>query len=176
MNPCADDAVKLDYLNGTLPDRKRTVFETHLAVCPACRLEVAGLRETAAAIAALTPPPVPAAWVDAAKERLRAEAAPPVFAGPSGADPICRWTLVVRYAAIAVTVMAGLALLVRLAVGGTIAHWLPGVSPAAQGISEPSAARALGLVAWVVSLHALVLVPSIVDNLYLLTLGAGRRP
>jgi hypothetical protein len=39
------------------------------------------------------------AYANAAKERLRAEAAPPVFAAPSGADPTRRWTLVVRYAA-----------------------------------------------------------------------------
>jgi len=175
MGLCVDEALRLDYLNGTLSARERTVFEAHLAACPACRREIVELRETAAALAGLTPPSVPAAWTEAAKDRLRARSSPSVAAVPSGPAPIRRRVNVIQYAAVAAGAIAGLVVLFRLVLGGTVQHWLPGLLPAALGVSEPRAARTLELVAWVVSLHSLVLVPSIIDNVYLLVRRGGRR-
>jgi len=175
MDLCLDDALKLDYLNGTLSEGERTVFEEHLAACPGCRLEIVELRKTAAVVAGLTPPPVPAGWTDAAKDRLRAKSSSPVPAVPSSPAPTRRRTNVIQYAVTAAGAIAGLVLLFRLVMGGTVQRWLPGLSPAALGISEPGAARTLELVTWIVSLHALMLVPSIIDNIYLLTRRGGRR-
>jgi anti-sigma factor RsiW len=175
MDLCLDDALKLDYLNGTLSERERTVFEGHLAACPGCRLEIVELRKTAAVLAGLMSPPVPAAWAAAAKDRLRAESYSPVPLVPSSPAPTRRRTNVIQYAVIAAGAIAGLVLLFRLVLGGTVQRWLPGLSTAALGISEPRAARTLELVTWIVSLHALMLGPSIIDNIYLLMRRGGRR-
>jgi predicted anti-sigma-YlaC factor YlaD len=36
----------IDYLEGDLPKRQRTVFELHLMLCPECRNYLAAYRET----------------------------------------------------------------------------------------------------------------------------------
>ena len=69
--------------------------------------------------------------------------------------------------------VAGLVLVFRLVLEGTVQRWLPGLSTAALGISEPRASRTLDLVSWVLSLQALMFVPSIIDNVYLLVRGTG---
>jgi hypothetical protein len=77
---------------------------------------------------------------------------------------------------VAAGAIAGLVVLFRLVMAGTVQRWLPGLSTAALGISEPGVARTVELVTWIVSLHALVLVPPIIDNIYvLLKRGALRR-
>jgi len=175
MRLCSDDAAKLDYLNGTLSERERTAFEEHLVACPGCRLEIVHLRTTAIAVRGLTLPAVPADWTDAAKERLRARRASVIPAVPSRPAPRGRWTDVSAYALTGASAIAGLVLVFRLVMGGMIQRWLPGLSAAALGISEPGAARTAELVAWIVSLHALVLLPSVIDSLYVLVWGSGRR-
>jgi len=164
MEHCLDDVLKWDYLNGTLSGRDRALFEEHLAACPSCWREIDELRKTAAAIAGLTPPPVPAAWTAAAKERLRAKslAAAVVPPGPALAR---RRTNVFQYAAIAAGITGGLVLLFGLVLGAKGGSWIPDVS-AALGISGPRAARTAGLIAGILSLHALLFVPSIIDNIY----------
>ena len=166
MDFCLDDALKLDYLSGMLSEKERTLFEKHLAACPGCRREIVELRRTAAAVAGLTPPSVPAAWTSAAKDRLRAKRSSPAAAVPLRPAPSRRRTNIFQYAVIAAGVIAGLILLFWLVMGGTIQRWLPGLSAAALGISEPRAARMVDLVTWILSLHALIFVPSIIDNIY----------
>jgi anti-sigma factor RsiW len=36
----------MDYLNGELPERERSEFEVHLAVCPPCVAYLASYRQT----------------------------------------------------------------------------------------------------------------------------------
>ena len=51
----------LDYLEGDLPKRQRTVFELHLMLCPECRSYLAAYRETmrlARRASANEPPPL----------------------------------------------------------------------------------------------------------------------
>jgi len=166
VDSCLDDAIKSDYLNGLLSEEERILFEEHLASCPGCRREILEIRKTAAAVAGLTPPSVPAAWTTAAKDRLRAKRSSPVVAVRLSPAHTTRRTDVVQYAVIAAGVTAGLVLLFWLVMGGLVQRWLPGLSTAALGISGPRAARTVDLVVWILSLHALLLVPSIIDNLY----------
>ena len=176
MKFCLDDALKLDYLNGLLSDEDRHRFEEHLAACPACRKEIAGLRNTIAAFAGLTPPPVPAAWTSALEARLRAERpSSRLSLSLAGFTPARRRTNVFLYGGIALVVTASLVLLFGLITGGTVERWLPGLSTAALGISDPRVARTVILVTWILSLHALMLVPSIIDNVYQLVRRRGRR-
>jgi len=175
MGPCLDDVLKLDYLNGTLSEDERALFEEHLAACPACRREIDQLREMAAAVSALTPPAVPAAWTAAAKDRLRAKRPAPAAAVPSRPASARRRTSVLQYALVTAGVTAGLALLFGLVMGGTVRGLLPGLSAAGLGILEPRAARTVDLVVGILSLHALLFVPSIIDNVYRLVRRAGRR-
>jgi anti-sigma factor RsiW len=175
MDPCLDDVLKLDYLNGTLSGGDRALFEEHLAACLACRREMVELRETAAAVSALTSPAVPAAWTAAAKDRLRAKSPTPVAAAPAGPISVRRRTNVVQYALVTAGVAAGLALLFGLALGGTVRGLLPGLSATGLGISDPGVARTVDLVVGILSLHALLFVPSIIDSIYRLARRAGRR-
>ena len=166
MNPCLDDALKLDYLNGMISERERALFEEHLVSCPECRREIAELRKAAVAVAGLTLPAVPAAWTDAAKKRLRARTCALVETVPSSPPSTRRSTDVFQYAAIAAGVIAGTVLLVWLVMGGVVRRWLPGLS---------ADAGPLRLVTWVPSLLSLLFVPSIIDNIYLLVRRGGRR-
>ncbi len=175
MDFCMDDALKLDYLNGMLSEKERTLFEEHLAACPGCRREIVELRKTAAVAAGLTPPSAPAAWTAAAKDRLRAKRSSPVAAVPSIPAPPRRRTNAFQYVMITAGVTAGLVLLFWLVMGGAVQRWLPGLSAAALGISEPRAARTVNLITWILSLHVLVFVPSIIDNIYRLVRKGGRR-
>ena len=174
MDFCLDDALKLDYLNGTLPDKERARFERHLAACPACRREIAGLRRTAAVVSVLTHPSVPPAWIVAAKNRLRAEESSAVAAVSSSPARARRRTNFIQYAAIAAGFTGGLVLLFGLLLGATAGSWIPELS-AALGISGPRAARTAGLIVGILSLHALLFVPSIIDNIYRLVRRGGRR-
>jgi anti-sigma factor RsiW len=58
--PC-NEAVELltDYLEGALDDVTTRRVEAHLDLCPPCQVYLDQLRETAAAVRRLTPPPVP---------------------------------------------------------------------------------------------------------------------
>ena len=172
---CPDENIKLDYLNGKLSEKESSRLEEHLAACPECRREIAALRETAAAVAGLTPPSVPDAWAAAAKDRLRAMKSSPVAAVPSRPASLGRKTNVFQYGAIAAGVTAGLVLLFWLVMGGAVRSWLPGLSATALVITEPRAARIVDIVTWVLSLHALVFVPSIVDNIYRLVRRGDRK-
>ena len=174
MDTCLDDALKLDYLNGLLSEEDRTRFEEHLAACPGCRQEIVELRKASAAVAGLTPPSVPPAWTAAAKDRLRAKRSFPVAAVPLGRVPARGRTNVFLYGLIAAGVTAAIVLLLWLVMGGTVQRWLPGLSTAALGISDPRAGRTVGLIVWILSLHALIFVPSIIDNIYQLVRGGGR--
>jgi anti-sigma factor RsiW len=175
MEPCLDDTFKLDYLNGTLSEGERALFEKHLAACPECRREIVELRKTAAEVSALTSPVVPAAWTAAAKDRLRAKIPAPVAAVPSSPASARRRANVFQYALVTAGVAAGLALLFGLVLGGTVRGLLPGLSAAGLGISDPSVARTVNLVVGILSLHALLFVPSIIDNIYRLVRRDGRR-
>ena len=172
MEPCLDDVLKWDYLNGALSEEEKALFEEHLAACPACRREIDELRKTAAVVAGLTPPAVPAAWTAAAKDRLRAKAL--AAAVPSSPAPARRRTNIFQYALVAAGVFAGFALLFGLVLGGTVRRWLPGLSSAGLGISGPGVARTVDLVAWVLSLHSLLFVPSIIDIIYRLMRSERR--
>jgi anti-sigma factor RsiW len=175
MDICLNDALKLDYLNGLLSEKDRVRFEEHLAACPGCRREIDGLRNTAAAIADLTPPSVPDAWTAAAKDRLLTKGSSPVAAVPAGLAPVRRRTNIFLYALISAGVTAALVLLSWLVLGGAVQRWLPGLSTAALGITEPRAARTVDLAAMIISLYSLMLVPSIIDNIYLLVRKGSRR-
>lgn len=175
MDFCSDEALKLDYLHGLLSEKERALFEEHLGACPACRREIIELRTTAAAVAGLTPPSVPAAWTAAAKARLRAKTHSPVAAVPSSPAPARRRTNALLYAFITASVAVGLVLLFSLVMGGTVGRWLPGLSAAGLGVTNPQAARMVDLIAWILSLHAMLFVPSIIDNIYRLARQKGRR-
>jgi anti-sigma factor RsiW len=175
MDFCLDEALKLDYLNELLSEKERTLFEEHIAFCPGCRQEILELRKTAAAVGGLTSPSVPAAWTAAAKDRLRAKRSSPVAAIPLSPAPTRRGTNVFQYTVIAAGVTAGLVFLLWLVMSGAVQRWLPGFSAAALGVSEPRAARTVDLIAWILSLHTLLFVPSIIDNIYRLVRRAGRR-
>lgn len=173
MDPCLDDVLKLDYLNGTLSEEERTLFEEHLAACPACRREIDGLRKTAAEVSALTPPVVPAAWTAAAKDRLRAKSPTSVAAVSSRPISARRRTSIFQYALVTAGVTAGLALLFGLVMGGTVRGLFPGLSAAGLGISDPRLARTVDLVVGILSLHALLFVPSIIDGICRLVRRVG---
>ena len=71
------------YALDALPDDERAEFEQHLARCPSCAEEAAGLRETAARLAmatAVSPPPGLRARVLTAA--LRTRQLPPPGRGP----------------------------------------------------------------------------------------------
>jgi anti-sigma factor RsiW len=173
MDPCLDDVLKLDYLNGTLAGGDRALFEEHLAACTACRREIVELRETAAAVAVLTPPAVPAAWTASAKDRLRTKSPGLVAAAPSSPASARRRTSVLQYALVTAGVTAGLALLFGLVMGGTVRGLFPGLSAAGLGISDPRLARTVDLVVGILSLHALLFVPSIIDGICRLVRRVG---
>ncbi len=175
MDFCLDEALKLDYINGMLSEEERTLFEKHLAACPECRREIDGLRDTAAAVANLTPPSVPAAWTAAAKARLQAKRPSPVPTAPLSPASTRRSTNIFQYALISTGVIAALALLSWLVLGGAVQRWFPGLSTASLGISGSRAARTVDLIALVLSLHTLIFVPSIIDNIYRLVRRGGRR-
>ena len=175
MDICLDDALKLDYLNGLLSEKDQDRFEEHLAACPECRREIDGLRNTAAAVADLTPPSVPAAWTAAAKDLLRTKESHLNAPVPAGPAPVRRRTNIFLYALISTGVTSVLILLSWLVLGGTVQRWLPGLSTAALGITEPGAARIIDLAAMILSLYSLMLVPSIIDNIYLLVRKGSRR-
>ncbi len=175
MDICSDDALKLDYLNGLLPEKDRVRFEEHLAVCPGCRREISELRNTLAAIAGVARPSVPDAWTAAAKDRLRTERSSSVSTVPVRPTAVRRRTNVFQYALISAGVTAALVLLSWLVMGGTVERWFPALTSAALGISDPRTARMVDLVALVLSLHALMFVPSIIDNIYQLLQRSGRR-
>lgn len=181
MNFCNDDAIKLDYINGLLSEKERIHFEEHLATCSGCRQEIAELRETVDAVKGMASPSVPAAWTATAKDRLRAKrtspsAAIPAFpAIPAVLTPVRRRTNLFQYALISATVFAAVGFLSWLVLGGAVQSWLPGLSTAALGISEPRAARIVDLVALILSLHALMFVPSIIDNIYQLMQKGSRK-
>ena len=130
---------------------------------------------TVAAVAGLTPPSVPAAWTAAAKDRLRAKRSSLAAPVPGRPAPARRRTNVFQYGVVTAGVTAALVLLFWLVMGGTVQRWLPGLSTAALGISDPRAARTIDLVALILSLHALIFVPSIIDNIYQLVRRERRR-
>jgi len=175
MDTCLDDALKLDYLNGLLSEKDRTRFEEHLAACPGCRGEIVELRNTVTAVANVKPPSVPPAWTAEAKDSLRAKRSSLASPVPGRPAPARRRTNVFQYGVIAAGVIAALALFLWLAMGGTVQRWLPGLSTAALGISDPRAARMVNLVVLILSLHALMFVPSIIDSIYQLVRRGGRR-
>ncbi len=175
MDICLDNALKLDYLNGLLSEKDRVRFEEHLAACPECRREIDGLRHTAAAVADLTPPSVPDAWIDAAKDLLRTKESSLIAPIPERPAPLRRRTNIFLYALISAGVTAVLVFLSWLVLGGTVQRWLPGLSTAALGITESGAARTVDLVAMILSLYSLMLIPSIIDNIYLLVRKSGRK-
>jgi hypothetical protein len=74
-----------------------------------------------------------------------------------------------------VGVIAVVGLLSWLILGGAVQNWLPGLSTAALGISEPRAARIVNLVVLILSLHALIFIPSIIDNIYQLVRNGNRK-
>jgi anti-sigma factor RsiW len=175
MDICSDDALKLDYLNGSLSENDRVRFEEHLAACPECRREIDGLRHTAAAVAGLTPPSVPDAWADAAKDLLQTKESSLIAPIPERPAPLRRRTNIFLYALISAGVTAVLVLLSWLVMGGTVQRWLPGLSTAALGITEPRVARIIDLAAMILSFCSLLFVPSIIDNIYLLVRKGGLR-
>ena len=175
MNICLDDALKLDYLNELLSEKDRVRFEEHIAACPGCRREIDGLRNTASAVADLTPPSVPDGWTDAAKDRLLEKGNSPIATVPARPAPVRRRTNIFLYALISAGVTAALVLLSWLVLGGVVQRWLPGLSTAAMGITEPRTARTVDLVAMILSLCSLMFVPSIIDNIYLLVRKGGRE-
>ncbi len=176
MDICLDDALKVDYLNGSLSENDRVRFEEHLATCTDCRREIEGLRQTAAAVADLTPPSVPDAWTEAAKGLLRTKESSLIAPIPERSAPVRRKTNIFLYALISAGVIAVLVFLSWLVFGGTVQRLLPGLSTAALGITEPQAARAVDFLVTILSLCSLILVPSIIDNIYLLVRRSSRRP
>jgi anti-sigma factor RsiW len=177
MSQCTDEATKLDYLNGRLPEDERIGFEKHLSGCPECRGEIEGLKGVLASITDFRQPAATDALVSAAKARLREETivrAPAVKTPGSPARARGR-TNVFHYALITSGVTAAVALLVWLVVGGVVERWLPGLSTTALGISNPRVARAVDIVTLIFSLHALLFVPSIIENIYQLVSGRRRR-
>lgn len=174
MDICLDDALKLDYLNGLLSEKDRIRFEEHLAACPGCRREIDGLRNTAAAVADLTPPSVPTAWTAAAKDRLRMKVSSLIASAPVGPAPVRRRTNIFLYALISAGVTAALVLLSWLVMGGAVQRWFPGLSTAALGITETRTARTVDLAAMILSLYSLMFVPSIIDNIYLIVRKGSR--
>jgi hypothetical protein len=72
-------------------------------------------------------------------------------------------------------VTAGLALLFGLIMSGAVRVLLPGLSSGGLGMLELRAAKTVNLVVGILSLQALMFVPSIIDNLYRLVTRAGRR-
>ena len=174
MSACMDDHIKLDYLNGLLSENERNRVEKHLAGCPDCCKEFDDLRVIRASLAGLPRFAAPEAWGTAAKARLREASARAPQPLPSRI-PFRVRTDIFQYALIAAGVTAAAGLFVWLFVGGVIQRLLPGLSTADLGISDPRAARTVEIVALVLSLHALLLIPSIIENIYQLVRRRGRR-
>ena len=54
MHPVIQDGLE-DYLSGTMDPRSQVQFDTHLAVCAACREQVEGMRQISSLFAVLRP-------------------------------------------------------------------------------------------------------------------------
>ena len=177
MSHCTDETTKLDYLNGRLPEPERIRFENHLSGCPECRGEIEGLKGVLASLAEFRQPAAPEALVSAAKACLREETSVHAPAAKTAGSPSRArgQTNVFQYALITSGVTAAVALLIWLVVGGVVERWLPGLSTAALGISDPRVARAVDIVTLIFSLHALLFVPSIIENIYQLVRGRRRK-
>ena len=121
-----------DYLDESLPERRRARVEGHLAACPACRDELAALRRTVALLRDLgepeAPPPDLAARVFARIDAGEAEAARRWGLGLGG----------LRWLAPALTGAAALAL-VLVVQGVEIEVKLPGAGPALEAAPAASA-------------------------------------
>ncbi len=73
----ADDFV-MDYLDGSLPERQRRVFERHIRMCPACKRHLDRQRKVLALVARegqLSHMPQPAPPEDLVQAILRARGA-----------------------------------------------------------------------------------------------------
>lgn len=169
-----DDALKLDYLNGLLCENERARVEEHLAGCPDCRRELDDLQVIRISLAGLPRPAAPNAWVVTARDRLRETSSCPQWTSLSRI-PACGRTNIFHYVLIAAGVTAVAGLLIWLVMGGMIEGWFPGLSTAALGISNPRAARTVDIVALIFSLHSLLFIPSIIENLYQLVCRRERR-
>jgi len=174
MDFCWDEALKWEYLNGLLSEIDKAHFEKHLAECMACRGEIEELRKTAALLEGMRPPSFPEAWTASAKDHLRIRDSSFVAPVPLSSTPPRIRPNFFLYIVITTGVIAGLSLLFWLVMGGTVQHWLPGLSTASLGISQPSIARTVELITWILSLYSLIFVPSIIDNIYQL-MQRGRR-
>lgn len=118
----AVDAIATGDAGGTGDAAARAAFERHLARCPDCRDEVAGLREAAgllAATCATAPPPALRRSVLAGIQHVRP--LPPAPVGGSGADRHRRrGAVVVLVVAVVVAVLvAALVTALALAVPGS---------------------------------------------------------
>jgi len=175
MKICVDEELKLDYLNGLLSENERIRFEEHLSACPDCRRELEELQTILASLADLPHPSAPDVWVDAAKALLKGERSAFGSQATASPAPIHGGTKIFQYVLIAAIVTAATGILFWMAMSGTIQRWLPGFSTAALEISDPQTARTVNIVAMIVSLHALLFIPSIIDNLYQLIRRRGRK-
>ncbi len=179
MSTCKDDTIKLDYLNGLLSGAARARMEKHLAVCPDCRRELDALRSVLDSLASLPRPVASEAWGTAAKARLReASACAPQFL--PGCSPGRNRMDIFQYVLIAAGITASAGILFWLVAAGVIEQWFPGLSKAAYGISAPRDGRTVQIVVSILSLHALLFIPSIIENLYQLVRrrrrGRGTPP
>lgn len=175
MNACMDDALKLDYLNGLLSKDERARVEEHLAGCPDCRRELRNLQVIRASLADLPRPAVPDAWVVTAKARLKEETSAFDFRATASPAPVRSGAKIFQYILVAAGVTAATSFFVWLVMSGTIQHWLPGLSTTAPGIANPRTARTVDIVVLIVSLHSLLFIPSIIDNLCQLIRRRGRK-
>ena len=70
MTGCPAETEKWEYVNGEMDRPEAEAFEAHLDRCPACRAEMAGLKDVALKLAEIPRPEAPAAFVEAAKKAL----------------------------------------------------------------------------------------------------------
>jgi len=166
MTPCPTEIEKWDFLNGGMDPKEAAAFAMHLEECPACRAEIAGLKDIASGLERLSLPDAPVALTETVKKTLARDAG----SAPGKKVRDFRW---INLAAGGILVLAAVALTLIFPVKipmESIAEFFK--TPSEPALSE-SAREILGKI---LAFLPLVLVPSIIENIRFLVRRRHKRP
>ena len=163
MNFCEMDALKLDYINGLLSGRKKKKFQRHLDSCVTCHNEVGELAILAARLGQHPRPQAEeiSASLVISNTRLR----------PTSKRPALFWLYFLSIAAV-LSVLSLLIVAVHIeGIRVWVSSRLSGSFVKIQefmSMTDKGETKVFQFLLLILSLSSLVLIPSIVENLYLL--------